>query len=79
MIYNEVKGDRYNNSVSSLAVYIGQVSIANFYGNKPGQDPTQQISNTKTPKIINCAADLLSCFLVMVFYFYWTGKSERIT
>ena len=79
MIYNYLQGDRYSNSVSSLDVYVSRLSISNFYGNKPSQNSAQQISSTKVPKLINCAADLLSCFLMMVFYFYWTKKSEKLT
>ena len=79
IIYNYLQGDRFTHSVSSLDVYVGQMSISNFYGNKPSQNSAQQISSTKIPKIINCATDLVSCFLLMVFYFYWTGKSEKIT
>ena len=75
MIYNYLQGDRYSNSVSSLNVFVGRLSISNFYGNKPSQSTAQQISGTKVPKLISCGADLVSCFLVMVFYFYWTNKS----
>jgi Na+-driven multidrug efflux pump len=79
IIYNYLQGNRFSNSVSSLSVYISEVSISNFYGNNPLESSTQQISSTKVPKLINCATDLLNCFIVMIFYFYWTGKSEKIT
>lgn len=79
MAYNYMQGDRYRNSVASLDVYVGQISISNFYGNKPGQTSAQQISDTKIPKLINCVSDLVSSFIVMVFYFYWTRRSDQIT
>ncbi len=79
VIYNYLQGTRFSNSVSSLDVYIGKISISNFYGNDPTKDFTTQISKTKLPKLINCITDLLNSFIVMIFYFYWTNRSEKIT
>lgn len=60
------------NSTESLSIYVSRVSIANFYGDDPTKTTDEQINETSTAKLINCISDLVCCFLVMVFYFYWT-------
>lgn len=75
MIYNYLSGTRFAHSIDSLDVYISRVSVSNFYGDDPSLTLNQQVSNTRIPKLINCVCDLVSMFLVMVFYFYWGGKS----
>ena len=75
MIYNYLQGTRFTHSIDSLDVYISRVSISNFYGDDPSLSLTEQVDNTRIPKLINCISDLVSMFLVMAFYFYWTAKS----
>jgi hypothetical protein len=39
-VYNYLEGNYFSNSISSLEVYIAEISIANFYGGDPKKSQT---------------------------------------
>lgn len=73
IVYNYLNGTALSNFTSSNNTYFAKTSIANF------DSSTTTTDNSKNQKLFNAVPDLVICALILIFYFYWSYRSNTLS
>ena len=79
IIYNAVAGTNLSDVGTGIQYYVAWTTVGNHQGATIGTADQAQIAESLKHKMLNAIPAIVYSLVFVIFYFYWSWKSNRIT